>query len=243
MTKQRIFMNDNEKEYEIDFTQILDSIKKFVLPIIIICIVTSILSLLVTTIFIDKKYKATGKIIVVQSLTQDESQLSYDDVIMSQKLVDTYTEILLSDRIGDIVIEKIDTDLTTGDYKNQLIVTSVNDTEVINVSIETSDPKTSAAIVNTTLDVFKDEISSIMSIENVSILDEAKIPSTPSSPNIAKNTLIGLLIGILISGVVVLYDVLKNNFIKDEDELKDLLGIPVIGIIPEHQHNVEAINE
>jgi capsular polysaccharide biosynthesis protein len=236
-------MNDNEYEYEIDFTQILDSIKKLMLPILIVCIVTLLLSLLTTVLFIDKKYNATGKLIVVQSLNQDQSQLSYNDVVMSQKLVDTYTQILLSDRVGDIVLKKIDTDLTTSDFKNQLNVTSVSDTEVIIVSMETLDPELSAEIVNVTLDVFKDEIFSIMSIENVSILDRAKVPTTSSSPSVAKNSVIGLLIGILISGGLVLYDILKNNFIKDEDELRDLLGVPVIGIIPNHEQYLEVGNE
>jgi capsular polysaccharide biosynthesis protein len=236
-------MNDKGYEYDIDFSQILDSIKKLILPIVMICIVTSILALLVTVVFIDKKYKATGKLIVVQSLNQEQTQLSYNDVVMSQKLVDTYTQILLSDRVGDIVIDKIDSDLTTNDYKNQLKVSSVNDTEVINVSMETLDPELSAQIVNITLDVFKDEIFSIMSIENISILDRAKVSSSSSSPSITKNGLIGLLIGILISGILVLYDILKNNFVKDEDDLRELLGIPVIGMIPEYYKNEEACYE
>ena len=236
-------MDNKEYEYEIDFTQILDSIKKLLLPIIIICIVTSILSLIITVTFIEKKYQASGKLIVTQTLSQEQTQLSYNDVVLSQKLVDTYTQILLSDRIGDLVIANLDTDITTTDYKNQLKVTSVSDTEVINVSIETFDPELSAEIVNITLDVFKDEIPMIMSIENVSILDKAKVPTVPSSPSVLKNTLIGLLIGILISGGLVLYDILKNNFVKDEDELRDLLGIPVIGIIPDHDHIVEVANE
>jgi capsular polysaccharide biosynthesis protein len=236
-------MNDKGYEYDIDVSQIIDSIKKSFLPIVIICIFTTITTLLVTVEFIDKKYKATGKLIVVQSLNKEQTQLSYNDVVMSQKLVDTYIQILLSDRVGDIVIDNIDSELTTNDYKNQLKVTSVNDTEVINVSMETLDPELSTQIVNLTLDVFKDEVYSIMSIENVSILDRAKVPTTSSSPSITKNMMIGLLIGILISGGLVLYDILRNNFVKDEDELRDLLGIPVIGVIPEHAHNVEVSYE
>jgi capsular polysaccharide biosynthesis protein len=236
-------MNKNDYEYEIDFSQIIGSIRKLLLPILIICLSTAILSLLATTFFIDKQYKAAGKLIVVQSLSQDQSQLSYNDIVISQKLVDTYTQILLSDRIGDLVIDEVDSEFTTEDYKKLLKVSSVNDTEVISVAIETLDPELSANIVNITLEVFKEEVSSIMSIENVSILTEAKVPVNPSSPSIAKNTIIGLLIGILISGGLVLYNILKNNFVKDEEELMALLGLPVIGIIPDHDQRMEDEDE
>lgn len=236
-------MNNNDYEYEIDFSQIIGSIRKLLVPILIICLSTAILSLLATTLVIDKQYKASGKLIVVQSLSQDQSQISYNDIVISQKLVDTYTQILLSDRIGDLVIDELDNEFTTEDYKNLLKVTSVNDTEVINVAIETLDPELSANVVNITLKVFKEEVSSIMSIENVSILSEAKVPVNPSSPSIANNTLIGLLIGILISGGLVIYNILRNNFVKDEEELRDLLGLPVIGIIPDHDQRTEDEDE
>lgn len=232
---------DDNLEFEIDIFQLLESIKSNIFFIIGICIITSTVMIAYTIFFVEKEYIATGKLVVVQSQSESNNELNYNDVILSQKLTDTYKQILLSERIGEKVLDKIDVDVTLSEYKEKLVVTSIGDTEVINVSIKTTDPSESALIVNTTMAVFEDEIYDIMSIDNVSILDNAKIPDYHSSPNLKSSAAIGFLLGIVISFLIVIYGFLRKNFIMNEDELESLLEVPVIGIIPYYKEE-EVIN-
>ena len=236
-------MIENDNEYEINITQIINAIKKLYIKILIICISTTVLALLFTTIFVDKQYLATGKLIIVQSSSQSQSELDYNDIVLNQKLVDTYKQILLSDKIADIVLSKVATDMTSEEFKKQLQVNAISNTEVINLSIETFSPELSADIINTTLAVFQTQIYEIMSIQNVNVLDNAKVPTTASSPNIFQNMLLGLLVGLLISGVLVIYDLFKNNYVLDEDDLYNLIKVPVIGIIPQFTDTKEVTHE
>ena len=66
----------------------------------------------------------------------------------------------------------------------------------------------------------------------VSIVDNASLPTTTSSPNIKQNTFIGIFVGIIIGIAIIFIRELLDTRIKDEDELKTKYNIPVLGIIP-----------
>jgi len=67
---------------------------------------------------------------------------------------------------------------------------------------------------------------------NISVVDEAKTPSTPYTPNLRKNTLLALILGLFGGiGLAFLFEHLDDTFRKPED-LEKLLGLPVLGVIP-----------
>ena len=87
-------------------------------------------------------------------------------------------------------------DLDTEGYQKIVKISSVKDTEVITIAVTSKDPKEAAVIANEIVDVFRDKIYSIMNIENVTVLNSAKIPEKKSSPSNIKNTLIGFLLAV-----------------------------------------------
>lgn len=67
-------------------------------------------------------------------------------------------------------------DLDTEGYQKIVKISSVKDTEVITIAVTSKDPKEAAVIANEIVDVFRDKIYSIMNIENITVLNTAKIP-------------------------------------------------------------------
>jgi len=67
---------------------------------------------------------------------------------------------------------------------------------------------------------------------NISVVDEAKTPTAPYKPNLRKNALLALALGLLGGiGLAFLFERLDDSFRRPE-ELEKLLDLPMLGIIP-----------
>ena len=67
---------------------------------------------------------------------------------------------------------------------------------------------------------------------NISVVDEAKVPAWPHKPNLRLNALLALVLGLLGGvGLAFLFEHLDDTFRRPE-ELEKLLGLPVLGVIP-----------
>lgn len=228
-------MYEND-EIEIDLSRVFEIVKKHFKPFALIILATSIAAALVTLFLIPKKYTAEAKLIIVQKSNPDSQQISYNDLQTSQKLVNTYSEILKSEAISDEVIRNLKLDqegINHGTYLGMVSITSVKDTEVIKISVQTQDPQLSANIANEIVSVFRRKIVTIMNIENVTVLNSAKVPDQKSSPSNLKNTLMGFLLGCVMDGCIVVYLLLNDRNIRTEEELKEIFDYPIIGLIPD----------
>ncbi|MFD2987031.1 GumC family protein [Sphingopyxis terrae] len=68
---------------------------------------------------------------------------------------------------------------------------------------------------------------------NVSLVDRAKIPNSPSSPNLFFNLALALLAGLLAAaGIVILLEKLDSS-VRDPQDVLPRFGLPMLGAIPE----------
>ena len=62
--------------------------------------------------------------------------------------------------------------------------------------------------------------------------DDPRLPTDQDSPNLVLNTLVGALLGIVISLLIFFLREVLDSTVYDEDDIKDAYGYPVIGVIP-----------
>ena len=75
-------------------------------------------------------------------------------------------------------------------------------------------------------------IAQASTLSNVDIVDPAYTPTVPIKPNKKKNLALGLVLGLMAGvGSAFLLDYLDDT-VKDADDVKHRLGLPVLGIIP-----------
>ena len=101
-------------------------------------------------------------------------------------------------------------------------------------------PRIEAPIVNAIADVAPNEISGIMVGSTTKVIDRAKVPTKPSSPNVTKSAVIGVLAGAVLAVAAIAISVLMDVRIKSEEDLLAIsaatnsgVSVPVLGVIPD----------
>lgn len=202
----------------------------------IICaslVVGTISAFLITYFLIDPIYSAKATLYVYNSENRlNTSTITSSDISVSKTLVDTYIVILKSDVVLNEVAKESNLGYSANEIRNMISASSVNNTEVFQVTIENKDPIHAQIIANTLVDLAPPQIIRVVHGGSVEVIDNAILPTSPSSPNIMLNTVIGALFGLVLSVMGALLFEMLDTRIKTEGDLTELFTIPVIGVIP-----------
>ena len=223
------------EEKEISLQEILDLLRenaRFIIGLTVACIV---IVGLFTVFFVSKKYDSSTTLIVGKpegyANTSDSS--TYSQVMTNQQLVGTYSEIAKSDSVMTKVVSNLGLDMTDSQLANKIGVKTVNDTELIEITVTDTSANRAAQIANETAKVFMENVAGLMKINNLQIVDTAVVNNTPVSPNLKLNLAIALLAGLVISIFIIFLRETLNTTIKSVDELKEIAGdIPIVAVVP-----------
>ncbi len=225
-------LNMENTEYEIDLREIFGMLKKRWLMIVSMTTVAVIVAVVVSFFVLSPVYESSSTLLVSYKQNQD-AVMTYNDLTMSQKLVNTYSEIIKSRSISEEVLKKLDLDLTPDQLSEKISVSKVSDTEIIRIKVQDEDPALAALIANTVSEVFKKEVKSIMTVDNVSTIDTAIAPENPVKPNKMMNVAIAGVLGVMVSvGLVFVLEFLDRT-VKTPTDVERHLGLPIIGAIPD----------
>ncbi len=75
-------------------------------------------------------------------------------------------------------------------------------------------------------------ISSGLRSSNIHIVDRARPPLSPVRPRKSLNILLSLVVGLVVGGVLALFNEYLDNSVKVPEEVEQLVNLPVLGIIP-----------
>ena len=212
----------------------------FVKKIPIILFITSIIFALGMSYSVFLKpplYKGNTTLILVKKKTGYEEGTAaptQNDIILNQKLVTTYSEIIKSRRVLNQVVNKLNLGYSSGELSKNITVSSVSDTEIIKISVSDENNNKASQIANTIADVFKEEVMEIYSLENVSIIDKAEVQDNPYNVQILKDVAIFLMVGLVVSVGIMFVVYYFDTSVKSTEEIESKLGIPVIGNVPRY---------
>lgn len=71
-----------------------------------------------------------------------------------------------------------------------------------------------------------------ISLSNISVVDPAEVPGGPSSPNLMKNLVMALLIGVGLAAVIVFVKDQFDDAIRVPEDVETKLGLSLLGVIP-----------
>jgi capsular polysaccharide biosynthesis protein len=190
--------------------------------------------------FITPQYEASAKLIVNDYKGSSSLLPSIDvgSINSTIGLIKTYKEILRTPRMMKKVVKQYpDLGVTYGELISKVSVSSVNETQVMSISVKDDSYAQAARIANAIAIVFQKSVPELMKVDNVSVLDQAdpKENHAPVAPNPKMNIAVTFMLALMVGvGLTFLLDYLDDT-IKTEEDIEALLEVPVLSSIPKFE--------
>lgn len=227
--------NSNERVEEIDLLKLGKALWRRLWVLVICTIIGGAAALSYAYFLIVPSYTASALIYVNNSVSLGNTKvgISNGDLVASSGLIDTYGVILKSRNTLEEVIRLGGLPYTYEQLKPMISSGAVNNTSVFQISVTNHQPDMAAHITNTLADVLSERIVKIVEGSSVEIVDYAVPPSHRSAPSFTKYTMIGALLGLVISTAIVTLRFLMDSTIREEEYLlENYKDIPILTVIP-----------
>nr|AOP02568.1 Chain length determinant protein Wzd [Streptococcus suis] len=233
MEIKKIGENMNNQEMntiEIDILLLLKTIwrKKFL--IIITALFGAGIAFVYSSFLVTPQFDSTTRIYVVSQNVEAGAGLTNQELQAGTYLVKDYKEIILSQD----VLSRVKTELgLTEDISNKISVSIPVDTRIVSISVRDADPNEAARIANSLRTFAAQKIVEVTKVSDVTTLEEAVPAEEPTTPNIKRNILLGLLAGgILATGIILAMEVLDDR-VKRPQDIEEVMGLTLLGVVPD----------
>lgn len=226
-------MNETQNTYEIDLLRLIKAMLKkwwlMVIPALILALGFGVY----TSEFVTPKYSSTAIMYISASTS---STINLSELETARNLVDSY-EYLIKEipQTLDEVADKADLDYTSSQLRSMISVSGGgSSTEFLEITVTSEDAEEACLIANTIMEVVPGRAAATNMDSTISAAGWASVATTPSSPNVSKNIIMGFLLGFVLgAAAIVMYELLDDR-IKSEDWLKQTFkeDIPLLAVIP-----------
>ena len=217
---------------EIDVFHLLKILWKRKLLIVLVAFVTGAVAFVYSSFIVKPEFTSTTRIYVVNRNQGDKPGLTNQDLQAGSYLVKDYREIILSQDVLEKVATDLKLELPPKGLASKIKVTVPVDTRIVSISVTDRAPEEASRIANSLREVAAQKIISVTRVSDVTTLEEARPATSPSSPNIRRNTMVGFLAGAVVMVVTVLLVELLDTRVKRPEDIEDVLQIALLGVVP-----------
>ena len=176
-------------------------------------------------------YSSTARVYILNR--QSSLSTSISDLNSAVTLKDDFKILIRSNEVYRQVLDSIGEN--SANYKSlrgQLSLDN-NETRFVDITITDKDPVRAKLLVDAFAKVARKKAIEIMGVEDITIEEYGEIPISPSSPNMSKNILLSVFIGVVLAAAIIVVTYLFNDTIRTTDDVEKALGICVLGSIPD----------
>ena len=218
---------------ELDLKELINMFWTRKLQIVIIVAIFLIIGLVYSYLYVSPEYQATTTVILAQSTTDDSATITNLDLTINQNLVSTYSTLIKSDNILSDVIRNLNIDKTAESLQSHITVSSVDDTDLIQISVTDANPELASRIANEVVNVFIEKVANgVYKINNAQVWDVAETPTAPYNINHTRDLIIFIFAGFVVSAIYVLIANMLDTTVKSKDDIEKKLGLTVLTTIP-----------
>ena len=230
--------NNAESSNEIDLFDIIRLVWSKIVWVLLAAVVCGIIGLLYSVLMVTPKYEASVNMIV-NSREDLSGGITSDNITSAQKLAQTYTVIIKSNKVINEVIEALSLDTNYEELSKAISVSSLNSTPVMELKVTDTDAERASLIVSKLAEIVPPILSDAVGAGSCKIVSDVYSSGKPVSPSITKNVLIAAFLGaVLVILIIIVRDLLDNTF-KSEIDIQNIVKLPVLGVLP----SVESCSE
>lgn len=238
---------------EITIKDIITMLLAHIKLIIILPIICALLSYCYTVFLVTPLYSTSMLIYVKNTDAASEDDYSTDnnkkpqtgtssgtkvnpyDMGTSARIANTCSLLFKTTKFMTTVLEDQELELnkvySPGSLKGSVSFESVNDSQVMKVSVTSTDPTDAAQICSAIFRQSEKYYKNYFPTGQIFMVEEAVVPGGPISPNITQNTLYGFLAGLAVAAGIALLFGFIDTTVKTSDDLYKMYNIPVFADI------------
>lgn len=221
-----------DDEVTIDLMELFSALWAKKTIIILSAVFMALVAFVGTKMFVTPKYTSVTKLFVMTKNDDTSASATYTDLQTGSMLTKDYMELVKSRPVLEKTISKLKLDVTPEELAGMITTETPTDTRIMSISVTDNDPKEAKQIADTLRKAVSVQITEIMNADSVNTVEEGNLPTSPSSPNVKKNMMLGALLGLVISmGFIVLISVLDDT-VKTPEDVEKYLGLNVLTSIP-----------
>ncbi|MBM6816733.1 lipopolysaccharide biosynthesis protein [Olsenella uli] len=209
--------------------ELLQLLKKHLRLVIVLPVACALVMGVYAYAFMGNTYTASTSMYVLAQATESSSGNLSTDLNASQMISNDVSTLLTSDRVKNETASDLGLESLSG---YDISVASETTSRVVSLSVTGPDAQTAADIANTMVEKVSAIAREVMSIESVNAIDQAQAPESPSGPNRPLYVAVALMAGLFAAVAIVVIADMLNTRVCSQEEVEELLGIPVIGRIP-----------
>lgn len=217
------------------FDYFIDKIKYIIIATLVCCLIGGIYTKFLTV----PMYKSSTTVILGGN--EEGTGITQSDISINNNLVSTYAEIIKSRRVLEQVQEELNESYTYRELVDEISVSSINNTQIIKITVADNNASNAKIIANLVAKVFTTEIPDLYHIDNVHILDVAIEEEEPYNINVAKSSLIGGLIGLVISSGIFFAIYYFDRTAKSVEQVEEVLKMPILGSVEDNKNIKEEL--
>ena len=202
----------------------------------LVSVLSAVLIFAGTFFFITPKYESSAMFYVNNSnlsLGNTSLSITSGDLSTSRNLVDSYIVLLNTRETLVDVIDYAGVSYTYNELREMITAAAVNETEIFQVTVTSPDPQEAERIASAIAYILPKRISTIIDGTSARVADAAIAPSAPSSPSYVVNTLVGFLLGFLVTiGIIALREIVDTT-IREEKDISQTCKHPILASVPD----------
>ena len=221
-----------QQEIGIDPLLLLTSLWRKKILILLVAIITGGPAFVYSTLIVRPQYTSTSRIYVVNHGQGEQNVLTNQALQAGSYLVKDYQEIILSQDVLEKVIANQKLTMTPKQLASKIKVSVPRDTRIVSINVKDTDPDKASQLANELRVVAAEKIKAVTKVSDVTTLEEARPALSPSSPNIRRNTVLGVAGGAVIIIVLLTLKELLDDRVKRPEDIEEVLELPLLGVIP-----------
>lgn len=221
-----------QQEIGIDPLLLLASLWRKKILILLVAIITGGLAFSYSSFIVRPQYTSTSRIYVVNHGQGEQNVLTNQALQAGSYLVKDYQEIILSQDVLEKVIANQKLTMTPKQLASKIRVSVPRETRIVSIDVKDTNPDTASQLANELRVVAAAKIKAVTKVSDVTTLEEARPALNPSSPNIRRNTILGVTGGAVLIIVLLTLQEILDDRIKRPEDVEEVLELPLLGVVP-----------
>ena len=230
-----------ENYEDIDIKRILEIILSKKLLIVLILLFSILFGYAYSYYYKKPEYKSSVTILLVADENKTNKELTQTDLNINNGLISTYSSIAKSTNVVQKTIENLELNMSASSLQKKVDAKQIDSTQFLKISVTNANPELAKNIANELAQVFTQQIKEIYNLQNISIVDEAEVESTPCNVNHMKDIIMFAFAGLFLAMVSVVAIFMFDDTIKSEEDIEKNVKLKAIGTLPVDKEKNELI--